>query len=197
MWSSRDKGQARVEPAVVRVLPPCQIHCPINEDIQRTNVLLSLLPTDPLAARQGLTEIGDYLFQRNPLFPVCGYVCGLCELGCNYGVRGGSIRRRLLKRFLAENYMDRLAARSTPDVDHPYEKVAIIGGGPAGLMAAYHLSIKGYQVSLFEASERLVALPVSWRPIISPSKAIRSRCSRPQNDWGAHCGLSRPIACRV
>jgi len=155
MWSSRDKGQARVEPAVVRVLPPCQIHCPINEDIQRTNVLLSLLPTDPLAARQGLTEIGDYLFQRNPLFPVCGYVCGLCELGCNYGVRGGSIRRRLLKRFLAENYMDRLAARSTPDVDHPYEKVAIIGGGPAGLMAAYHLSIKGYQVSLFEASERL------------------------------------------
>jgi len=155
MWSSSDQGQSRVEPAVVQVLPPCQIYCPINEDIQRTNVLLSLLPNSLEAARQGLAEIGDYLFERNPFFPICGYVCGLCELGCNYGVRGGSIRRRLLKRFLAENYMERLAQRPESQRDFPFEKVAVVGGGPAGLMAAYHLSAKGYRVTVFEASERL------------------------------------------
>ena len=88
MWKTECGGRTRVEPAVKQFLPPCQVQCPINEDIQRTNVLISLLPEDPNAAQDGVQQIGDYLYERNPLFTVCGYVCGLCELECNYSSQG-------------------------------------------------------------------------------------------------------------
>ena len=42
MWSTGSSGESHVEDALKQLLPPCQIKCPINEDIQRTNVLISL-----------------------------------------------------------------------------------------------------------------------------------------------------------
>ena len=80
MRHTHDDNCARVEAATRQFLPPCQVRCPINEDIQRTNVLISLLPDDPDKARPEILRIGDYLYDRNPLFTICGYVCGLCEL---------------------------------------------------------------------------------------------------------------------
>lgn len=88
MWKTISKGPTRVEQAIKQFLPPCQVQCPINEDIQRTNVLISLLPEDPELATDGVIQIGDYLYERNPLFNICGYVCGLCELECNYQSKG-------------------------------------------------------------------------------------------------------------
>jgi NADPH-dependent glutamate synthase beta subunit-like oxidoreductase len=156
MWISTCGQNAAVEAAVKQFLPPCQERCPINEDIQRTNVLISMLPTeDPVAARDGLAQIGDYLFDRNPFFPVCGYVCGVCELGCNYKTRGGAIRRRLLKRFVSENYLSRLDTREEYDVVKDRENVAVVGGGPSGLACAFELGRRGYRVTVFEALNRL------------------------------------------
>ena len=108
MWQTKSTGGAHVEEAMKQLLPPCQIQCPINEDIQRTNVLISLLPEDLDKAKPGIIQIGDYLYQKNPFFNICGYICGLCELECNYKTKGGSIRRRLLKRFLSDYYTDYL-----------------------------------------------------------------------------------------
>ena len=155
MWTATNIGSATVEPAVRQFLPPCQERCPINEDIQRTNVLLSMLPDDPQEAIKGLIQIGDYLYENNPLFPVCGYVCGICELTCNYHNKGGSIRRRLLKRFVSENFLNYLDKKEEYDVVKDKENVAVIGGGPGGLMCAFDLAKKGYRVTIFEASNRL------------------------------------------
>lgn len=155
MWKTTNEGAACVEPAIKQFLPPCQERCPINEDIQRTNVLVSLLSREPDKAKEGIAQIGDYLFENNPLFPVCGYVCGICELGCNYKSKGGSIRRRLLKRFLSDNYLSHLDKKEEYDVVKDKENVAVIGGGPGGLMCAFFLSKKGYRVTIFEASNRL------------------------------------------
>jgi len=155
MWHTANKGAAAVEPAVKQYLPPCQEQCPINEDIQRTNVLISLLPEDPEKASPGILQIGDYLYEKNPLFPVCGYVCGLCELECNYHAKGGAIKRRLLKRFISDSYIPYLEGRDEWSLIKHKENVAIVGGGPAGLMAGYDLSRRGYRVTLFEASDRL------------------------------------------
>ncbi|MBM4271949.1 MAG: 4Fe-4S dicluster domain-containing protein [Deltaproteobacteria bacterium] len=155
MWNTSNRGEACVEPAIKQYLPPCQERCPINEDIQRTNVLISLLPEDPKEAGKGLIQIGDYLFEKNPLFPVCGYVCGICELGCNYQSKGGSIRRRLLKRFVSDFYLNYLDQKKEYDVIKDKGNVAVIGGGPGGLMSAFHLSLKGYRVTIFEATNRL------------------------------------------
>jgi NADPH-dependent glutamate synthase beta subunit-like oxidoreductase len=155
MWKTESTGVRHADMAVRQCLPPCQIKCPINEDIQRTNVLISLLPEDPALAKEGIIQIGDYLYEKNPFFNICGYICGLCELECNYANKGGAIKRRLLKRFLSDVYTDYLKERKESKIVKNKEKVAIIGGGPGGLMCAYHLSKRGYKVTVFEASDRL------------------------------------------
>ena len=155
MWNTESRGIARAEEAVKQFLPPCQIKCPINEDIQRTNVLISLLPEDSDKAREGIIQISDYLYNKNPFFNICGYICGLCELECNYKNKGGSVRRRLLKRFLSDVYTDYLNQKEEFNVVKDKDNVAVIGGGPGGLMSAYALSKKGYRVTVFEASKRL------------------------------------------
>ena len=155
MRQTVSSGGANVEKAVKQLLPPCQIKCPINEDIQRTNVLISLLSADEKSAKEEIIQIGDYLYEKNPFFNICGYICGLCELECNYNTKGGSIRRRLLKRFLSDYYTDFLSNKKEINVAKDKEKVAVIGGGPGGLMCAYDLSKKGYKPTIFEASDRL------------------------------------------
>ncbi len=155
MWKTESKGYAHVEEAMKQCLPPCQIKCPINEDIQRTNVLISLLPDTPEAAKEPITQICDYLYERNPLFNICGYICGLCELECNYKTEGGAVGRRVLKRFLSDVYTDCLKNKEELNIVKDKENVAIIGGGPSGLMCAYYLSKKGYRVTIFEAFNRL------------------------------------------
>jgi NADPH-dependent glutamate synthase beta subunit-like oxidoreductase len=155
MWKTEATGVPHVEPAVRQCLPPCQIKCPIKEDIQRTNVLISLLPDDPDLAKEGILQISDYLYDKNPFFNICGYICGLCELECNYLKKGGAVKRRLLKRFLSDVYTEHLTELGELSIVKQKEKVAVIGGGPGGLMCAYHLGKKGYDVTVIEASDRL------------------------------------------
>jgi len=155
VWKTDSIGSGHVEVAAKQFLPPCQVKCPINEDIQRTNVLISLLPEDEAAAREGIIQIGDYLYEKNPFFNICGYICGLCELECNYRTEGGSIKRRLLKRFLSDTYTEYLKNKPALSLSKEAGKVAVVGGGPAGLMGAYALSKKGYSMTVFEGSDRL------------------------------------------
>jgi len=77
-------------------LPPCQIACPIGEPIQRTNTMIALLPLDADEAYNQIIKIGDEIYEKNPLFPVCSYICGLCEKECNYKDQTGAIRREML-----------------------------------------------------------------------------------------------------
>ena len=155
MWNSVSRGRAGVEQAVMQYLPPCQVQCPIKEDIQRTNVLISLLPESPEEATEGILQIGNYLYEKNPLFTICGYVCGLCELECNYLAKGGAIHRRLLKRFISDTFTEQLDKKDEFVIPKQKENVAVIGGGPAGLMCAWDLSKRGYRATIFEASDRL------------------------------------------
>ena len=81
--SISQKEKAQVEEVIDAsgkvYLPPCQIACPIGEDIQRTNAMISILPLDADAAYDRIIEIGDEIYEKNPLFTICGYICGLCE----------------------------------------------------------------------------------------------------------------------
>jgi NADPH-dependent glutamate synthase beta subunit-like oxidoreductase/coenzyme F420-reducing hydrogenase delta subunit len=155
MWQLRTGEQVDVEAAVEQTLPPCQVRCSIKEAIQRTNVMISLLPTDPDKARDGVIQIGDYLYDRNPFFTVCGYICGICERDCNYKTKGGAVKRRLLKKFLADSYIPYLKEKKPLDVPKDKGPVAVVGGGPAGLFCAWELSKKGYDVSILDTSPKL------------------------------------------
>ncbi|MFB0559282.1 MAG: FAD-dependent oxidoreductase [Dehalococcoidales bacterium] len=135
-------------------LPPCQIACPIGEPIQRTNTMMALLPLDAEEASSQILKIGDEIYEKNPLFTICSYICGLCERECNYKDQTGAIRRKMLKRFLTDYYLPHLETRSP--LPYPTrEKVAVIGGGPGGLMCAYTLSKNGYQVTILERNSQL------------------------------------------
>jgi len=135
-------------------LPPCQIACPIGEPIQRTNAMIARLPLDAQAAYSQIIKIGDEIYDVNPLFTICSYVCGLCEKECNYKDQTGAIRRKMLKRFLTSYYLPYLETKP-PFPSPTKEKVAVIGGGPGGLMCGYALSRKGYQVTIMERGSEL------------------------------------------
>ena len=155
MSSQRGKVEEVINETSGKVcLPPCQVACPVGEDIQRTNAMISLLPLDADEAPDRVIEIGNEIYEKNPLFTVCGYICGLCEKECNYKDETGAVRRRMLKRFLSDYYIPYLDTK--PPLPTPTkEKVVVIGGGPGGLMAAYMLSKKGYQVTILERSPQL------------------------------------------
>ena len=136
-------------------LPPCQVRCPLKIDIQRNHVMISRLPLDEEEASSQILKIGDEVYDKNPLFPMlCGYVCGLCEKECNYEDQTGSVRRILLLRFITDRYLAYLETK--PSYAPPArEKVAVIGGGPAGLMCAYALSRNGYRTTIMERGPKL------------------------------------------
>jgi NADPH-dependent glutamate synthase beta subunit-like oxidoreductase len=155
-----DKVASRVEEVIDEAsgkahLPPCQVRCPLKIDIQRNHVMISRLPLDERETSSQIFKIGDEVYDKNPLFPIlCGYVCGLCERECNYEDQTGAVRRILLLRFVTEHYLAHLETK--PSYAPPTrEKIAVIGGGPAGLMCAYALSRNGYRTTILERGPKL------------------------------------------
>jgi NADPH-dependent glutamate synthase beta subunit-like oxidoreductase len=160
MMREIDKIGSRIEEVIDEAsgkvyLPPCQVRCPLKIDIQRNHAMISCLPLDGEEASNQILKIGDEIYDKNPLFPIiCSYICGLCEKECNYEDQTGAVRRKLLARFIAEHYLPYLKTKSSYPPPAK-EKVAVIGGGPAGLMCAYTLSKKGYRATIVESSSEL------------------------------------------
>jgi len=136
-------------------LPPCQIRCPLGEDIQRSHVLISQLPLEEEMDEEQILKIGHEIFEQNPMFPIiCGNICGLCEEECNYEDETGAIRRRKIIQPLGSIYMKYLETAS--EMPKPTKgKVAVIGGGPSGIMCAYDLGKKGYAATIFDEKAAL------------------------------------------
>jgi NADPH-dependent glutamate synthase beta subunit-like oxidoreductase/Pyruvate/2-oxoacid:ferredoxin oxidoreductase delta subunit len=133
-WSSK-------KPVYVEKTSPCRPGCPIGNDIARAFHQASLGNYD------GALRIYR---QENPLPGVCGRVCyHPCEPTCNRKEFDEAINIRGFERFVADHgKVD--AKQETPP--HPRDaKIAIIGSGPAGLSAAYHLARLGYPATIFEA----------------------------------------------
>jgi len=123
--------------------PPCKEACPIHQSASGYIALI----------REGRFEEACKLIRRdNPLPFVCGRVCyHPCESQCNRGSVDEPIAIRDLKRFLMDWERENIGEVDPPPPENDYpEKVAVVGGGPAGLTAAYDLARKGYKVSIFE-----------------------------------------------
>ena len=89
--------------------------------------------------------------ERNPFALICGRVCpAFCESRCRRGEVDQAVGIREVKRFMADAELSKpwTPPRLAPDNGH---KVAVIGGGPAGLTAALRLAQWGYRVTIFEA----------------------------------------------
>ncbi len=136
-------------------LPPCQAACPLQVNIQRSHAMIAQLPRDFDAAAAQIIAIGDEIFDKNPLFPLlCANICGLCERQCNLEAETGAVRRRMMVRLIADPYIKHL--ETAPALPVPTkEAVAVVGGGPGGLVCAYDLSKRGYRVTIFEREDAL------------------------------------------
>lgn len=119
---------------------PCQLACPAGTDAGRYVGLIAEGRYDDAYAVAA---------EVNPFPSVCGWICTApCEAACRRGVLDEPISIRTLKRFAAEHgHLPPIA----PPATRRNERVAIVGGGPAGMSAAYYLARLGYPVSVFEA----------------------------------------------
>lgn len=126
-------------------LAPCQQTCPAGVDVQGYIALIAM--GKPQEAIRLIKE-------TNPLPLVCGRVCVReCEVAC---------RRNRVDEAVGIDYLKRYA--SDIDIENPWnpqvpekngKKVAVVGGGPAGLTCAYYLILKGYAVTLFDKAPHL------------------------------------------
>jgi formate dehydrogenase beta subunit len=120
---------------------PCEAVCPLHQDV----------PNYVMAIAQG--EIGKALSiirETNPLPSICGRVCHHpCETECNRKVVDSPIAIQALKRFAADSANHR---KPRPAKRKKAERVAVIGGGPAGLTAAHDLAKMGYGAVVFDAA---------------------------------------------
>ncbi|MBU1020586.1 MAG: FAD-dependent oxidoreductase [Firmicutes bacterium] len=93
------------------------------------------------------------VYETNPLPGVCGRLCTHnCESSCSIAVRGEAIAIRWLKRYIIDSapndmYEKILLEPVSEVID---ARVAVVGGGPSGLGAAYYLRVMGYKVDVFE-----------------------------------------------
>jgi NADPH-dependent glutamate synthase beta subunit-like oxidoreductase len=125
-------------------MPICQATCPGNLDIRS---YVGLIADGKYA--ESLAKIRESL----PFALAIGRVCPHpCETACNRGYMDEPIAICTLKRFVADWEMNQDISPPVEVPDHFHqEKVAIIGGGPAGLSCAYFLAKAGYRSVCFEA----------------------------------------------
>jgi len=135
------------------VSSPCHHTCPINTEACSYVALI---------AQGKFKEALEVNRWVNPLPSVCGRVCHRpCETRCRAGEVAEPIAIRHLKRFVSDYERTNGGKPAFKPIAKKYEKVAIVGSGPAGLMAGWGLAKRGYDVTIFEA-ESVPGGMLSW-----------------------------------
>ena len=130
---------------------PCKTACPAHIAVQGYL---------KLAAQGKYREALQLIKRENPFPAVCGRICNRrCEDACTRGTVDQAVAIDEVKRFIAQQDLDAetrfVPEKVIPKVDGEFsEKIAIIGGGPAGLSCAYYLAEKGYRPTVFEKEHR-------------------------------------------
>jgi heterodisulfide reductase subunit A len=126
---------------------PCSQACPAGV---KAHGYVSLI-------RSGMFDEAQELILEAVPFPgTLGRVCyAPCERACTRGELEGALPIRKLKRFAADRYYQKHPQPKPGSAEKKHqERVAVVGSGPAGLTAAYHLARLGYPVTVFEAQEK-------------------------------------------
>ncbi len=98
----------------------------------------------------------SWIYKRNPLPLICGEVCThQCEEACVVGIQGDPLAIRWLKAFSSSNVDDYLKVSGVKLPKSNGRKLAAIGGGPASLSFGYYARLLGYEVTIYEAEDKL------------------------------------------
>ena len=134
-----------LRPVYVNRLPPCNAKCPAGEKCQ---------------AWLFYAESGDYrrawetIIEDNPFPAIMGRVCyHTCEVACNRGALDAPVGINAVERFLGDNALEKGWVFPKPE-KLSGRRVLVVGAGPAGLSAAYHLARLGHAVRVVDSSEK-------------------------------------------
>lgn len=126
--------------------PRCKANCPINTPIPE---IISLY-------KEGkIMEAGEILFNNNPLSVICSLVCiheDQCKGNCVRGIKSEPIKFHEIEEEISEKYLKEAKLKN---VQKDKDRIAIVGGGPAGITVAFVLANKGYNVTIFEAHDKI------------------------------------------
>ena len=129
-----------------RGTPQCRAACPAGVNVQGYVALV----------REGKYKEALELIRRdNPLPIVCGRICfHPCETNCERGKLDAPVAVNALKRFVTDWELEHGKEEKVEPAAKKYEeKIAVVGSGPTGLVAAYELVKKGYPVTVFESQD--------------------------------------------
>ncbi|HER27425.1 MAG TPA: FAD-binding protein, partial [Rhodospirillales bacterium] len=139
-----DTGEAHFVPA------PCQVACPVGTDAP--SYIAHIWDGEIEKAFEAITA-------TNPFSSICGRVCDApCEPACRRADSDGAIGIRNLKRYVMEK-LGKDHSLPPVSVSRP-ETVAVVGSGPAGLTAAQDLAVAGFEVHVYEMTDRLGGMMV-------------------------------------
>ncbi|RRF90139.1 MAG: FAD-dependent oxidoreductase [Coriobacteriaceae bacterium] len=125
-------------------LVPCVSGCPAGVDIPGYIALVK-------AGRN--TDAVRLIRKDNPLPLVCGLVCEHpCEMNCRRGMVDDPMNIRAIKRYACEHMESDYRPWIAADTG---KRIAVVGGGPAGLSCAYYLAIMGHHVTILEQRKHL------------------------------------------
>ncbi len=131
-------------PVYLDLLPPCNAGCPAGENIQAWLAQIQAGQTEQ-AWRQ--------LVADNPMPAIMGRVCyHPCETACNRAKLDSSVSIHAVERLLGDQALEHGWALDPPAGPPTGQRVLVIGAGPSGLSAAYHLARRGHQVEIRDAS---------------------------------------------
>jgi len=126
--------------------PRCQAHCPINTSIPE---VIELFKEGQIA------KAGEILFQNNPLSLVCAIVCpheDQCRGNCIRGIKDEPVSFCDIEKHVSKYYLENIKLEKEKELE---ERIAIIGGGPAGITIAFILAQKGYKVTIFDSHDKI------------------------------------------
>ena len=138
-------GTWRTERAVhLDRMPPCNHACPAGENIQAWLY-------EAEEGGDGYERAWRKLTDDNPFPAIMGRVCyHPCETACNRGQLDETVGINSVERFLGDEAIER-GWGFEPPIDPSGKRVLVVGAGPSGLSAAYHLRRLGHEVTIHEA----------------------------------------------